>query len=116
MRICSSLKKTHSLLLRILFTALFVTSCLLATAQRLKPANASNYRVLAQDCYASTSQVDLDIKNVRARLLGGGDFWWDLSDPVYVIPKVDPAEGQAEVSATFASALWIGGIDATGQL
>ena len=48
--------------------------------------------------------------------MGAGDFWWDLTNPVYVVPNVDPAEGQIEVSATFAGALWIGGIDAGGQL
>ena len=30
-----------------------------------------------EDCAPATSQVDLDINNVRARLLVGGDIWWD---------------------------------------
>jgi len=78
--------------------------------------NASGYQKLANDCNDATSQVDLDINNVRARLLGAGDFWWDLTNPVYVVPKVDPSTGVIEVSSLFAGALWLGGIDAGGQL
>ncbi len=69
---------------------------------------------LRNDCVASASQTDLDINNVRARLLGGGDLWWDLSDGRYVIPNVEP--GEREVSSIFAAALWIGGYDAAGNL
>ena len=69
---------------------------------------------LRSDCLASTSQIDLDVNNVRARLLGGGDMWWDLSDGRYIIPNVDP--GEVEVASIFAGALWIGGFDAAGNL
>ena len=69
---------------------------------------------LRSDCIASTSQADLDINNVRARLLGGGDLWWDLSDGRYVIPNVEP--GEREVSSIFAAAIWVGGYDAAGNL
>jgi len=69
---------------------------------------------LRSDCVASTSQIDLNINNVRARLLGGGDLWWDLSDGRYVIPNVEP--GEREVSSIFAAAIWIGGYDAAGNL
>jgi hypothetical protein len=78
--------------------------------------HSSSYQRLANDCNDATAQVDLDINNVRARLLGAGDFWWDLNDAVYVVPKVDPATGEVEVSSMFAGALWLGGIDAGGQL
>jgi len=67
------------------------------------------------DCVTSLSKIDLEINNVRARLLGGGDMWWDLSDGRYIIPKVDPAV-EDEVSSIFAAALWIGGKDAAGNL
>ena len=61
--------------------------------------------------------MDLDINNVRCRLLGAGDFWWDLqNDAKYEIPKVDPSTGTIPVSSSFAGALWVGGIDAGGQL
>ncbi|MBK8722856.1 MAG: hypothetical protein IPL95_11480 [Saprospiraceae bacterium] len=32
---------------------------------------------LLSPCNPSQSQTDLNINNVRARLLGGGDMWWD---------------------------------------
>ncbi len=67
------------------------------------------------DCVQSISQTDIDINNVRARLLGGGDMWWDISDGRYIIPKVDP-DLEDEVSSIFAAALWIGGQDAAGNL
>lgn len=78
---------------------------------------SNNYAKLNAGCADATTQVDLDINNVRARLLGAGDFWWDLqNDAKYEIPKVDPSTGVIPVSSSFAGALWIGGIDAGGQL
>jgi len=75
------------------------------------------YAKLNAGCADATTQVDLDINNVRCRLLGAGDFWWDLdNDAKYEIPKVDPTTGAIPVSSSFAGALWIGGIDAGGQL
>lgn len=43
-------------------------------------------------------------------------MWWDLNTARYEIPKVDPGSGQPSVHSLFAGALWIGGIDAGGQL
>jgi len=78
---------------------------------------STNYAKLNAGCADATTQIDLDINNVRARLLGAGDFWWDLqNDAKYEIPKVDPTTGIIPVSSSFAGALWIGGIDAGGQL
>ena len=68
------------------------------------------------DCAQSRSSIDMDINNVRARLLGGGDVWWDLNNGRYIVPKVDPASGQTEVSAIFAGAVWLGGLDDGGNL
>ena len=42
------------------------------------------------DCEPATSQFDLDVNNIRAKILNGGDFWWNLSDARYEVPKVDP--------------------------
>ena len=67
-------------------------------------------------CAASTSQIDQEINNVRARLLGGGDCWWDFNDGRYVVPKVDPTSGQREVSSIFAASVWLGGVDPVGNL
>lgn len=67
-------------------------------------------------CASSQSQIDMDINNVRARLLGGGDCWWDFSKARYVVPKVDLASGQLEVSSIFAGSVWLGGVDPANNL
>lgn len=73
----------------------------------------SGYRA---DCTQSTSQTDLDVNNVRARLLGGGDMWWDFSNARYVVPKIEAGSGLQEVSAVYAGAIWLGGFDDGGNL
>jgi hypothetical protein len=73
-----------------------------------------NYRA---NCIASTSQKDLDINNVRALLRGGGDMWWDGNQTArYIVPNVDPASGEPEVSSLFAGAVWLGAYDGGGNL
>ncbi len=67
-------------------------------------------------CASSESQIDMEINNVRARLLGGGDCWWDFNDGRYIVPKVDVTTGQREVSSIFAGSVWLGGIDPAGNL
>ena len=65
---------------------------------------------IAAACSPSTSQTNLDVNNVRATILGGGDMWWDLNDAQYEIPK------GGFKNSLFAGALWIGGVDDGGQL
>jgi len=67
-------------------------------------------------CAPATSRIDLDVNNVRATLLNGGDMWWDLvGTALYEIPKVlNPSDPRKH--ALFSGAVWIGGIDAGGQL
>jgi len=65
---------------------------------------------VAAGCDPSNSQTDLDVNNVRATIMGGGDMWWNLNDPQYEIPK------GGNRHSLFAGALWIGGVDAGGQL
>ena len=72
-----------------------------------------NYR---EDCTAATAQTDQDINNVRARLLSGGDVWWDLQDGKYVVPAPPVGSGLPEVSSIFAGAVWLGGQDPSGNL
>lgn len=76
----------------------------------------SSQKLEAGDCVAATSSIDLDINNIRARLMNGGDMWWDLvNNAKYEVPKSLP--GQPEnPSSLFAGAVWIGGVDAQGQL
>ncbi|MEM9918532.1 MAG: hypothetical protein AAF990_10575 [Bacteroidota bacterium] len=81
-----------------------------AAAKKARKAN------LRMDCAQSTAQIDMDINNVRARLLAGGDIWWDGDDGRYIVPKVDPASGLPEVSSLFAGAVWLGGVDDANNL
>lgn len=78
---------------------------------------AGSYRVEANDCKAATSQIDLNVNNVRARLMNGGDMWWDLrADARYEVPKIPVGSNMIPVSSLFAGAIWVGGIDLGGQL
>ena len=49
------------------------------------------------DCQPAQAQIDMEINNVRARLLTGGDLWWNLQEGRYIVPK--PAPGFPEVSS-----------------
>ncbi|MBT8195631.1 MAG: T9SS C-terminal target domain-containing protein, partial [Bacteroidia bacterium] len=79
-----------------------------------KPASFTHK--IAADCNPAEAQTDLAINNVRFRVLTGGDMWWDASStPVYEVPKVTSAN-EVRRHSIFAGALWIGGVDGTGQL
>ena len=72
---------------------------------------SSRAKKLASGCAPATAQFDLDINNVRARILNGGDMWWDLvSTAKYEIPKVTQT-GVSRRNVLFAGALWIGGFE-----
>jgi len=84
-----------------------------------KPLNAktgkSDRAFIRDECRSAESQIDMEINNVRARLLTGGDVWWDLAQTgKYIVPKTLP--GQQEVSSIFAGAVWLGGLDPAGNL
>jgi hypothetical protein len=80
-----------------------------------RSASTSNQRGNTQDqlaasCTPASAKTDLDINNVRTTIMTGGDMWWDLTTAKYEIPK----DGNAH--SIFSGALWIGGLDAGGQL
>jgi len=77
---------------------------------------AVGHKALAAACSPASAQIDMDINNVRTTLLNGGDLWWDLNDARYEIPKIDPPGSAPSVHSLFAGAIWLGGIDASGQL
>src|SRR5262245_44200958 len=53
-------------------------------------SGGSGNRITA-NCLTSSSFSSLDINNVRAMVLNGGDMWWDFSSARYEVPKVtDP--------------------------
>lgn len=106
--------------LKILFI-LILTIGMFADANALRPpfpegtsaqgnnnTQPTSYRA---DCAESTSQTDLSINNVRVRLLGGGDMWWDFNDGKYIVPNVTPGSGLSEVASIFAGAIWLGGFE-----
>jgi hypothetical protein len=66
----------------------------------------------AANCKEAQSSVDLDINNVRAKLMTGGDMWWDRGTGTasYEVPK------GSKKNSLFAGSCWIGGYDAQGQL
>jgi hypothetical protein len=70
----------------------------------------------AAGCQPATAQTDLNINNVRTTLLAGGDIWWNLNDARYEVPKIEPPGSAPSVHSLFAGAVWLGGIDASGQL
>ena len=63
-------------------------------------------------CDEPFAQIDLDINNVRARLLTGGDMWWNPYMP-QVHYEVPVGGG---VGPLFAGGLWIAGVDEYQQL
>ena len=70
----------------------------------------------AAGCLPATAQVDIDVNNVRARILNGGDMWWDLNSVAkYEIPKVTDPNGIRK-NSMFAGAIWVGGLDVGGNL
>lgn len=71
--------------------------------------NGNGMAEFANTCKAASQSADLDINNVRTRILNGGDMWWDLNNPKYEIPKVSDANSVRK-HALFAGALWVGGL------
>ena len=72
----------------------------------------SELKTSATRCLPATAAIDLDINNVRARLMTGGDMWWNIGEGVaaYEVPK-----GSGK-SSQFAASCWIGGYDQQSQL
>ncbi len=69
-------------------------------------------RALATGCAVDAGAAYMQINNIRARIMDEGDMWWD---PGVGLPRYyAPAAGNK--SSLFAGSLWVGGIDAGGQL
>jgi hypothetical protein len=58
------------------------------------------------DCVRPTRQIDMQVNNVRSRLLVAGNLWEPAG---YVVPK--PAPGELPVSSIYSGGVWIGGVD-----
>jgi len=72
--------------------------------------SSGNTGKVSAACSQSGSRIDLDLNNVRTKILGGGDMWWDLNDVKYEIPK------DSKKHSLFAGSLWIGGISQGSNL
>jgi hypothetical protein len=78
--------------------------------QGLNNSVNKSLKTVEELCQPSKSQADLNINNVRATILGGGDMWWDLNVARYEVPK------GSNRHSMFAGALWLGGVDEGNQL
>jgi hypothetical protein len=75
-----------------------------------------NYKEEAGSCNIPVDQFDMDVNNVRARLLDAGDQWWDLSNGKYEVPKGDITSTTPLPQAIFAGAIWISALDQGNNL
>ncbi|MFN8302923.1 MAG: T9SS type A sorting domain-containing protein [Saprospiraceae bacterium] len=67
----------------------------------------------SQNCAPPAAQLDIHANNIQARLLTGGDLFWDLNDGQF-IPNPDPnGNGPGTI---YSAGIWIGGLDAGGNL
>jgi hypothetical protein len=103
---------------KLIFIALFAFLAVSVYAKAPdRPGNKGSKKATPRaECANSEAQIDQEINNVRARLLAGGDCWWDLSDGSYIVPKVEPGSGQRPVSSIYAGSVWLGGVDLAGNL
>ncbi|MEZ4918829.1 MAG: hypothetical protein R2792_06940 [Saprospiraceae bacterium] len=105
---------THILIVLLLLGAWDVGAHLPTT--RSSAAKNERNVTFRNQCTSSTSQIDLAVNNVRARLLGGGDCWWSEAGGRYIVPKVNTLAGEKEVSSLSGGGVWIGGLDPAGNL
>ena len=76
-------------------------------------ATNTQLKATAAGCQPAQQTIDLDINNVRAHLMTGGDMWWNQgagNNAAYEVPKGSGRHSQ------FAASCWIGGFDKQGQL
>ena len=104
-------------ILRLLFVALLMAgvanSVMAETWVGLPEKGNRNLKQTTAGCSPSSAFEWLNINNVRTRINGGGDMWWDLpggTGAKYYIP----ANGSA--TSLFAGSLWIAGLDINNQL
>jgi hypothetical protein len=95
------------------YTIIFLLTSFLSFAKEnpgIKSKKTDILEKAAVNCTPPLSMADLDINNVRATILAGGDMWWDLSTAGYEVPI------GSNKHSLFGGAFWIGGFDAGGQI
>ncbi|NUM31751.1 MAG: hypothetical protein HUU47_05440 [Bacteroidetes bacterium] len=82
--------------------------------KNIKPVEKSHKLMkYAASCEPATASADLDVNNVRTKILNGGDMWWDLKNPKYEIPKIDD-QNSIKKHSLFSGAIWVGGYSQKG--
>jgi len=98
---------------KLVLTALSVIG-MFAQASALPTPRASKKALLktTAGCDPATATIELDINNVRARMMTGGDMWWNqgIGNAAYEVPK------GSRRNALFAGSVWVGGFTADKQL
>ena len=61
---------------------------------------------------AQTQSAELDFNDSRVTILNGGDFFWDLSNSKYEVPKA--TGGSTAKSTIFSGSLWLGAQEEDG--
>ncbi len=101
--------KNISRIVTLALAAMFTIS--LSQAEKFvgDPVRKASVTQKAATCLPASSSSELNINNVRAYIETSGSMWFK-EIAKYVVPK------SGDASSMFASALWIGGLDITGQL
>jgi len=104
--------KVYKLLFLIIFTVYFSSGSLFAeNPVTMGKSGTKHNKSATAGCVIPSTQTWLDLNNVRALIMTGGDMWWDLKDKsMYEVPK-----GSGK-TALFSGAIWIGGTDVNNQL
>ncbi|WP_317899969.1 hypothetical protein [Aurantibacillus circumpalustris] len=109
------MKKIIIILAAVSTTALFGREKV-ASERPSGSSSGGGNRVMA-NCAAPNASQELRFNNVRTIIFSGGDMWWDRNgngNAFYYIPSV--ANRNTGVSSSFAGSIWLGGLDAGGQL
>jgi hypothetical protein len=88
-----------------------------AGSERVAEQNNSLNQKVMSNCAVPKASKELWVNNVRTIIYSGGDMWWDLfgnGNAYYIVPAVQ--NRNTGVSSSFAGSIWLGGLDAGGQL
>ena len=87
-----------------------------AVGERQSSVTNLSQKIMA-GCAAPKAAQELWINNVRTIIYSGGDMWWDLQgngNAYYIVPAT--SNRNTGISSSFAGSIWLGGLDAGGQL
>ncbi|HXP50415.1 MAG TPA: hypothetical protein VN922_10690, partial [Bacteroidia bacterium] len=88
------------------------TVCSNSYARENVSTHKSTKQAMANGCAVDAGAAYMQINNIRARIMDEGDMWWD---PGAGLPRYY-APAASNTCSLFAGALWVGGVDAGGQL